>query len=73
MLDALREIAWFKNAAKEFNKFPLDAQRQIMGDLTLAAEGEKGDLSKPFKGTGSGVFEIPSNIVLMLTGPCTLS
>ncbi|MCH7623704.1 MAG: type II toxin-antitoxin system RelE/ParE family toxin [Nitrospinae bacterium] len=58
MLDSLREIAWVKNALKEFEKFPLEAKRKILGDLTLAAEGEKGDISKPLKGLGVGVFEV---------------
>lgn len=58
MFDALKEIAWVKGALKEFEKFPLEAKRKILGDLTLAAEGEKGDISKPLKGLGAGVFEV---------------
>jgi phage-related protein len=30
----------------------------MMGALTVAAEGEKADTAKPFKGVGGGVFEI---------------
>jgi len=50
MLEALRKIEWFKKALKEFEKFPHEAKRKILGDLTLAAEGEKGEISKPLKG-----------------------
>ncbi len=58
MLEALREVEWFKNALKEFEKFPIEVKRKILGDLTLAAEGEKGEISKPLKGLGASVFEI---------------
>jgi len=58
MLDALREVAWLKGALKEFEKFPVTVRRKILGDLTLAAEGESGDISKSLKGMGAGIFEI---------------
>lgn len=60
MLKALREIAWVGNALKEFGKFPVEAKRAILGELTLAAEGEKGDISKPMKGLeGPGFLKWP--------------
>ncbi len=58
MLEALREIIWFKKAAKEFETFPKTAQDKILDALLTAAEGEKSGIAKPFKGVGSGVFEI---------------
>ena len=53
-----RPISWIKAARKDFEKFPQDAQDIILDALTFAAEGAKSSLAKPFKGMGSGVFEI---------------
>ena len=53
-----REIAWIKSAKKEFEKFPMPAQRIIARALTIAAEGGLADNSKAMKGLGSGVFEV---------------
>ena len=56
MLDALREIAWFKAATKIFITFPEGVRAQIYSALNLAATGEKGDSAKPIKGMGAGVL-----------------
>jgi phage-related protein len=53
-----RPISWIKAARREFEKFPAGAQTICLAALTRAAEGEKADIAKPFKGVGSGVFEI---------------
>lgn len=53
-----REIAWIRQARKEFEGFPPGAQRIMLYALTVAAEGGKADIAKPRKGLGSGVFEI---------------
>jgi phage-related protein len=53
-----RPISWIKSARKEFEKFPEDAQSICLTALTIAAEGGKADIVKPFKGFGAGVFEI---------------
>ena len=53
-----RPISWLSSARKDFEKFPIDAQEVCLAALTMAAEGSKSDLAKPFKGLGSGVFEI---------------
>jgi phage-related protein len=53
-----RPISWIKAARKDFEKFPAEAQTIFLRALTVAAEGEKADIAKPFKGVGSGVFEI---------------
>ncbi|MBI2177611.1 MAG: type II toxin-antitoxin system RelE/ParE family toxin [Candidatus Tectomicrobia bacterium] len=58
MGEATREIAWVKQARKEFEAFPPRAQRIMLSALTIAAEGGKADIAKPMKGLGSGVFEI---------------
>ncbi len=36
----------------------MQAQSICLAALTIAAEGGKADIAKPFKGLGSGVFEI---------------
>ena len=53
-----RKISWIKAARKDFEKFPQEAQIEIMRALTVAAEGHKVDIAKPLKGFGSGVYEV---------------
>jgi phage-related protein len=53
-----RPISWIKAARKDFEKFPAEAQAICLTALTIAAENGKADIAKPFKGVGSGVFEI---------------
>jgi phage-related protein len=53
-----RPISWLKAARRAFEEFPLDAQLRMRRALTIAAEGGKDDLAKPFKGIDGGVFEI---------------
>jgi phage-related protein len=53
-----RPISWLKGALKDFEAFPIDAQREMWRALTIAAEGRKSDKAKPFKGVEGGVFEI---------------
>jgi phage-related protein len=53
-----RPVSWIKAARKDFGKFPAEAQTICLRALTVAAEGEKADIAKPFKRLGSGVFEI---------------
>jgi phage-related protein len=53
-----RPVSWIKGARKDFEKFPADAQSICLAALTIAAEGGKADIVKPFKGLGSGIFEI---------------
>ena len=53
-----RPISWIKAARKDFEQFPTQAQSICLAALTIAAEGGKADIAKPFKGLGSGVFEI---------------
>ena len=54
----IKPISWIKAAQKDFQKFPVGAQKRIFTALSIAAEGRKSDLAKPLKGLGSGVFEI---------------
>jgi len=53
-----RPISWLKGALRDFEAFPPDVQVEMRRALTVAAEGGKSDRAKPFKGVGSGVFEI---------------
>lgn len=53
-----RPVSWIKAAKKSFEGFPSGAQEAIKDALTLAAEGSMASIAKPFKGAGSGVFEI---------------
>ena len=53
-----RPISWIKAALKDFQKFPQPVRLQIEAALTIAAEGQKADSVKPWKGLGSGVMEI---------------
>lgn len=53
-----RPISWIKAARKAFEAFPEGAQNQILGALTIAAEGRKADIAKPLNGFGPGVFEV---------------
>jgi phage-related protein len=53
-----RPISWIKAARKDFEEFPLGVQSICLAALTIAAEGGKADIVKPFKGLGSGIFEI---------------
>lgn len=53
-----RPISWIKAAQRDFEDFPPETQVRVLDALTIAAEGSKADIAKPFKGFGSGVFEI---------------
>ena len=53
-----RPVSWIKAARKDFEAFPEHVQRGMLTALTIAAEGEKSDNAKPFKGVDGGVFEI---------------
>ena len=53
-----RPISWIKAARKDFERFPLEVQSTCLSALTIAAEGGKADITKPFKGLGSGILEI---------------
>jgi phage-related protein len=54
----MRPISWLKAALREFEKFPDEAQATMLRALTIAAEGGKADIAKPFKGVDGGAFEI---------------
>jgi phage-related protein len=53
-----RPVSWIKAARKDFEEFPVGAQSVCLTALTIAAEGGKADIAKPFMGLGGGIFEI---------------
>ena len=53
-----RRISWIKAALRDFGEFPEDVRRRVTRALRFAANGEKDEKAKPFKGHGSGVFEV---------------
>jgi phage-related protein len=54
----IRSIRWLKAARRDFEAFPGEVQLEMMRALSVASEGEKADIAKPFKGVDGGVFEI---------------
>lgn len=62
MVRQTRPISWIKAARKEFDRFPAEAQAVCLAALTIAAENGKADIAKPFKGCGSGIFEIAQSL-----------
>jgi hypothetical protein len=52
-----RPISWVKAALKEFERFPMPAQSICLAALTIAAEGGKADIVKPFKGLGQAFLK----------------
>ncbi len=55
---AIKSISWIKGALRDFKTFPQDVQSDAAQALSIAALGGKADTAKPFKGVGSGVYEI---------------
>ncbi len=54
----IRQISWIKAALRDFQVFPSNVQENAASALSIAAQGGKADVAKPFKGAGSGIFEI---------------
>ncbi len=55
---ALRPVVWMGNAKRNIGAFPRGAQKLIGDELQLLQFGGMPQDVKPFKGIGSGVFEI---------------
>jgi phage-related protein len=49
---------WLGDSRKQVKTFPPEVRRRIGSALYDAQKGGKAPLAKPFKGVGSGVFEI---------------
>lgn len=54
----LRPVVWMGNAKRNVQAFPGGAQKLIGDELQLIQFGGMPKDAKPFKGVGSGVFEI---------------
>ena len=54
----VRPVAWLGDSRKQAKSFPPQVRRSIGSALYDAQKGEKAPIAKPFKGVGSGVFEI---------------
>lgn len=57
-LPPLRPVVWLGRSKKNLQAFPKGAQKLIGDELQLIQFGEMPKNTKPFKGIGSGVFEI---------------
>ena len=53
-----RPVGWIRAAQKVFETFPESVRDRANTALTIAAEGGKAGIVKPFKGFGPGVMEI---------------
>lgn len=54
----LRPLVWMGNSRRNIQAFPEEAQKIIGDELQLIQFGGMPKDAKPFKGIGSGVFEI---------------
>jgi phage-related protein len=54
----LRPIVWLGNSRKNIQAFPVDVQKDMGDEIQLIQFGGMPKDAKPFKGAGSGVFEI---------------
>lgn len=54
----MRTVVWLGDSLKQVKRFPPEVRRDIGVALFDAQKGGKAPDAKPFKGVGSGVFEI---------------
>jgi phage-related protein len=54
----IRPVAWLGDSRKQVRSFPPEVRKNIGVALYDAQKGDKPPTAKPFKGVGSGVFEI---------------
>ena len=54
----MRLVVWLGDSRKQVRSFPAEIRKSIGAALYDAQRGEKAPTAKPFKGIGSGVFEI---------------
>jgi phage-related protein len=55
---ALRPLVWMGDSRKNIREFPQEVQKAVGYALQLVQAGETPLSAKPFKGVGSGVYEI---------------
>ncbi len=56
--DDARTLVWIGDSLKQVKAFPSEVRRDVGVALYDAQKGDKSPGAKPFKGVGSGVFEI---------------
>lgn len=54
----LRDTIWVGDSKAQLKEFPQSVQKDIGDALFIAQAGSMSPAAKPFKGVGSGVFEI---------------
>lgn len=54
----MKELEWVSSSKKDLMKFPKEVMQEIGYALYVAQKGERYPKTKPFKGYGSGVYEI---------------
>jgi phage-related protein len=54
----IRPLVWLGNSRKNIQAFPIEAQKDMGDEIQLIQFGGMPKDAKPFKGVGSGVFEI---------------
>ena len=54
----IKSVVWIGDSLKQVKSFPEEVRRDIGSSLYDVQLGDKPDNAKPFKGVGSGVFEI---------------
>ena len=57
----LRETVWIGDSKAKLKEFPQPVQKDIGDALFIVQAGSMSPAAKPFKGVGSGVFEIRSD------------
>ena len=57
----LREAVWIGDSKARLKEFPQPVQKDIGDALFIVQAGSMSPAAKPFKGVGSGVFEIRSD------------
>ena len=57
----LRETLWIGDSKAKLKEFPQPVQKDIGDALFIVQAGSMSPAAKPFKGVGSGVFEIRSD------------
>lgn len=53
-----RPVVWVGDSLKQVKAFPVEVRQEVGVALFDAQKGDKSPDAKPFKGVGSGVFEI---------------
>jgi phage-related protein len=56
--EEVRSVVWLGDSRKQVKEFPPEVRRSLGSALYDAQKGQKAPSAKPFKGVGSGVFEI---------------